>query len=197
MNATLKSSFRRSHRPRKIRRTTRTTIFVALISLFYMLLMIPLLTLEWISEGWWIGTVFVFSPRVVFLIPPVVFIMGSFLWHRKSIFVNLISIVIAGGPLMHLQLPQLSIPELPDADQRIRVASCNVQGFEPDFGAVMTELGSRDPNVIVLQESLGDHPLVDTWFGEWHVHREDSFLLASKFPRSFTERLGKKLRLKP
>ena len=187
MSATIKPRFRRSNRPRKVRRTTRTTIFVALISLFYMLLMIPLLALEWISEGWWVGTVFAYSPRVVFLIPPVVFIMGSFLWHRKSIVVNLISIVIAGGPLMHLHLPQLSIPELPDTDQRIRFATCNVQGFEPDFGAVLTELGARDPNVIVLQESIGDHSLIDQWFGEWNVYRTDSFLLASKFPLKHVE----------
>jgi hypothetical protein len=160
---------------------------VALTSLFYMLLMFSLPGLDWISEAWWVGTIFAYAPRVVFLIPPVIFIMGSYLWHRKSIIINLISIAIVLGPLMHLELPQLSVPELPTADQRIRFATCNIQGFKPDFGAVLQELGTRNPNIVVFQESMGDHSLIDQWFSDWNVYRTDSFMVASRFPLTHVE----------
>lgn len=184
---------RQSSRQRPRRRTTRLTIVVALISLLYLILMIPLLALEWISESWWIGTVFAYSPRVVFLVPPVIFIVGSFLWHRKSIIVNLISIVIAAGPLMHLQLPPTSVPELPAKDQQIRLVTYNVQGFEPDFSAVLQELGPHDPNVVIFQEAFGEQPLIEQWFGGWNIHREDAFLVASKFPMKHVETMFSKI----
>lgn len=169
------------------------TIFVALASLLYLLLMIPLLGLEWISETWWIGTIFTYAPRIVFLVPPVLFIVGSFLWHRKSIIVNLISIVICAGPLMHLVLPPMSVPELPEKDQRIRFVTCNVQGFEPNFSAVLQEIGTHDPNVVVFQEALGSHPLIEQWFDGWEIHSEDSFLIASKFPLKHVETMFSKV----
>ena len=194
MTATmLHSQANQSQRTRRPRRTTKLTIFIALISLLYLILMIPLLGLEWVSETWWVGTIFAYSPRVVFLIPPVIFIVGSFLWHRKSVIVNLISIVIAAGPLMHLQLPPTSVPQLPEKEQQIRLVTYNVQGFEPDFSAVLQELGSHDPNVVLFQESFGEQPLIEQWFGGWNIYREDAFMVASKFPMKHVETMFSKV----
>ncbi len=145
------------------------------------------LLLQLVSEGWWLSTVLVYLPRSPWLLPALILLPVSLYWNWKVSFVNLATLLLILGPVMNLQCGGFFRPEVDKSAYRFTVVSCNVQSFRPDFRKVVNEMHRIDPDVILFQEAFEDHPLVETFFEGWNVHRVDEYLVASKLPLKFID----------
>ncbi len=132
-----------------------------------------------VSERTWWGTVFMFLPRHAFLTAPTLLLVLSLFVYRRMILINLAGVLVAAFPLMGARIP-LTLPTN-DSDG-LRVVSCNVQRYEPDFDSVLREIVSDKPDVVALQEALWvDSRLGDTFPG-WHTLHEDEYWIGSRYP---------------
>lgn len=139
-----------------------------------------------VSESWWVGTVFTYLPRAPWAVPALVLGMLACRWHLPSLGINLIALLLVVGPLMEFRAPWLA--EQPHttattaAARPLRFVSANVQHYRPDFGALLQEIHRLRPDVLVLQEAIGDHPLLIESFPEWHRLHVDYFWIGSRYP---------------
>jgi vancomycin resistance protein VanJ len=135
-----------------------------------------------VSERTWWGTLFTFLPRHALLAAPALLLLCSLFTHRRSILVNLAAMILAAGPLMGGRIPLGGFGGESASEATIRIVSCNVQCFEPDFELVVDEIKDIAPDVVTFQEAIGDSALLPRAFPGWHILREDQYLIGSRYP---------------
>jgi endonuclease/exonuclease/phosphatase (EEP) superfamily protein YafD len=135
-----------------------------------------------VSEHTWWGTLFLFLPRHVFLAVPTLLLLCSLFTDRRSILINLAGMALAAGPLMGGRVPLSFFVGRNTPKSRIRIVSCNVQVYGPDFDSVVREIKAHSPDVVVLQEAVGESPLLPRYFPGWHILNEDQYLIGSRYP---------------
>lgn len=149
-------------------------------------LVVGLLVLVFVvSERWWLGTLATYLPRAPWAAPSLVLSLVAVFWHRPSLWINLIALGLVIGPLMDVRAPGLT--RSLQADRRptthaLRIVSCNVQAFRPNFAEVMREVLHFQPDIVALQEARGEHPLLAESFPDWHHLHHDYYWLASRYP---------------
>lgn len=138
-----------------------------------------------VSENWWVGTLLTFAPRSPWLVPTVLLMLMSLIWHRDSIKINLISLLTVLIPIMGLSIPLerwLLGPARSTDETLLKIVSCNVQAFKPDFDKVLSEISAIKPDLIVLQEApLGDARLND-YCRDWHIVNQGLFWVGCRYP---------------
>jgi endonuclease/exonuclease/phosphatase (EEP) superfamily protein YafD len=135
--------------------------------------------LWFVSERTWWGTILTFVPRHAFLVLPAFFLLVSLFAYRRMVWVNLAGVLVAAFPLMGGRVP-LVLPV--DEAGGLRIVSCNVQRYEPDFDLVLREITDKRPDVVALQEALWTDPRLGTTFPGWHTIQEDEYWLGSRYP---------------
>lgn len=138
-----------------------------------------------VSESWWLGTVFTFLPRIPYLLPVLVLAGLSWKYHRKSLWTNAASAFLVLVPIMDLQLPWQSLLGGDPEGKRLKVLSCNVQGYEPDFSQIMREITQHKPDVIAFQEVYSDNEALEAYLSGWEMVRHEEYLVASRYPLKF------------
>lgn len=144
-----------------------TTILAATVVLWF------------VSEQTWWGTALTFLPRHAFLAMPALLLVASLLVYRRMIFVNLAAVLVAAFPLMGARIP-LALPA--DDGDGLRIVSCNVQRYEPDFDLVLREITAHQPDVVALQEALWTDERLGRTFPGWHTIQEDEYWIGSRYP---------------
>lgn len=158
---------------------TRT---IALCSLANLFLLLGCAWLIWqTSETWWVGSLLTFLPREPLLIPTVVLVCASSIWHRPSLLFHALSISVAALGIIDWSWPLETLPPVVDGP-KVRIASCNVQSFEPDFPQVVRELRDAKPDLIVFQEALSENRDWEEPFMDWHRVHVEYFWVASRWP---------------
>lgn len=139
-----------------------------------------------VSERWWVAAALTYLPRSPWALPAVILGAAAMWCHRPSVLVNVLSFGLAVGPIMELRVPGLlnapSTAIASTGQTKLRIVSCNVQLYKPDFAAVLNELSPYRPDVVVLQEALGDHPLLERFFPDWHHLHVEMFWIGSPYP---------------
>ena len=138
-----------------------------------------------VSEQSWIGTLLTYAPRAPYLIPSLALLVASLFWNRAWLGINLISTLIVLVPIMGLAVPtdfESVTKQRFSSQTAIKIVSCNVQEFQPDFRKVMREIFAINPDVIALQEALKDEPILKTQFPDWHVVHHGNFWVGSRYP---------------
>jgi endonuclease/exonuclease/phosphatase (EEP) superfamily protein YafD len=166
-------------RPRG-RRLVKTVRILSLLDFVIVTLAIAVLWI--VSERTWWGTLLTFLPRHAFLVAPILLLLVSLFADRRMIAVNLASLVLAAGPLMGGRIPWSNVAGNETSEQNLRIVSCNVQCFEPDFESVLREITSLSPDVVAFQEAIGETTLLPRYFPGWQVLREDQYLIGSRYP---------------
>ncbi len=164
------------------RRPARWPLALSLINLASVLVAAGLLRFG--SEDWWRTMPLVYLPKAPFLAPTVLMILLFAALRPRLLPINLLSLAIVLGPIMGLVLPfsRWSEPAMSPVND-LRLVSCNIQAFEPNFPEVIEELALHQPDVVVFQEVRGgDHPLLSRVFPGWHVVRENFLWIGSKYP---------------
>ena len=175
---------RSRHTPR--RRTRISKKFVRFLTIANL----GALTVVWyllfqVSETWWLSTALTYLPRLPYAFPAFVLLAGSILWDRRTVVLNIVAIAIALGPIAEYKIPVSSMlagSPTSTPGPPLKVVSCNIQQFRPDFTTVLRELASEAPDVVAFQECQGLHPLLDQFFDGWHCAHVSEFWIGSKYP---------------
>lgn len=138
-----------------------------------------------VSETWWVGILLTYAPRMPYIVPALMLIVASLCWHRESLGINIVAAAIAAVPTMGLVIPfepMLRGSTPTDRSATLRIVSCNVQEFKPNFRKVLNEIAAIRPDIVALQEALTDDPDLQQHFHDWnHVH-VGNFWIGSRFP---------------
>jgi endonuclease/exonuclease/phosphatase family metal-dependent hydrolase len=138
-----------------------------------------------ISERWWISAAIMYLPRAPWAIPSLVLAVAGLIWHRPSLWLNVMAFLMVAGPLMEFRAPGFTGPFTTTAAHQtkvLRVVSCNVQAYKPNFADVLREVHQFKPDVVAFQEARGDHPLLRDSFPDWHSLHHEYFFVASRYP---------------
>lgn len=150
------------------------TIVVAVILLLFV-----------VSERWWVSTAILYLPRAPWAIPSIVLAIAGLIWHRPTLWINLLAFLMVVGPLMEFRAPGFTGPFVTSVAAKtstLRVVSCNVQAYSPNFADVLREVHQFRPEIVAFQEARGDHPLLTDSFPNWHRLHYEYFFVASKYP---------------
>lgn len=137
-----------------------------------------------VSEDWWVGTVATYAPRLPMLFPALLLGLAGWHWHRWSILPNVLAAGIIAGPVAGFQFSAISSDggAAMSPGSELRVVSCNVQNFEPDFAAVLAEISRVNPDVVAFQEAREMPPLLEKYFGTWHTVHRGEYWIGSRYP---------------
>lgn len=133
------------------------------------------------NESWWLGTLLLYSPRWLALVPAAVLIPFAACWSRRSLAILLSGgvtwLFLIGGFILHWPSPADSSE--PDV---LRVLTCNMQGGLADRGSFLTLVARLQPDVVLLQEwngELNDEAFVDS---TWNFAQSGHLWVASRLP---------------
>ncbi|MFO0919970.1 MAG: endonuclease/exonuclease/phosphatase family protein [Planctomycetaceae bacterium] len=164
-------------------RRARWLLTLSLVNLLGVLVVAGLL--RFASEDWWRTMPLVYLPKMPLLIPSLGLIGLTAVRRVRWVPINLASLILVLGPIMGFVLPvsRWTGPVASESQDELRLVSCNIQAFKPNFPEVIGELALHRPDVVVFQEVRGDdHPLLREFFKGWHVARDEFLWVGSKFP---------------
>ncbi|GIX05399.1 MAG: hypothetical protein KatS3mg114_1268 [Planctomycetaceae bacterium] len=154
-----------------------------------------LLLLWWsltvLSETWWFTSVLTYLPRHPWLVPGGLLLGLSLMqraWYAAGM--NLLSLAIVAGPVMDYRwggyfsqnILAATTSTASATNFTLRVATCNVQAYQPHFAQVFAELQRWRPDVILLQEAATDHPLLSEFFPAGFSVHTDHYWIGSRYP---------------
>ncbi|MEX1233297.1 MAG: endonuclease/exonuclease/phosphatase family protein [Planctomycetaceae bacterium] len=156
----------------------RLSTFVNALGVLFVYVMIHV-----VSESHWIGVVLTYFPRMLYPVPAFVLALVSWRWSRYLAIGNLFLLWLALGPIMDFRYGGLFVDG--DAEKgSLKILSCNVQRYSPDFTDVLREIDSLDPDIVAFQESKLNYPPQIEYFSKkpWHQAGFHQFRIFSKFP---------------
>jgi len=136
-----------------------------------------------VSENWWFSSALTYAPRLPYLVPTVGLLIAAAVWHRASLLVNLIALAVVTIPIMGLTLPVAAwTAPSPTGGPMIKLISCNVQDYRPDFAGMLAEVGRYHPDVVLFQDARSQSRVLDEYFRDWNTVHDGEFFAASRFP---------------
>ena len=153
-----------------------------------------LILLFGVSEHFFLGALFCFAPRIFALIPSLILLPLSLVWARNAVILNAVTAILILTVAMEFNIPDRGKEKIEDSgnQQPLRILSCNVQRMEPDFSAVLAEITSIKPDLIVFQEARDKKykpPPLSEVFPDWHVCVENEYQVASRYPARVVDHL--------
>lgn len=139
------------------------------------------------SENWWLSGALIYLPQTPLLIPSVCLLACSLMWHIRSALLNLTSIGLILVCLCGARFSMKPFNEIPDSGRNVRLITCNVQNFEPNFGQVLREVARFKPDVLVLQEARQVPKMLKEYLEGWNWQHEAGLMVGSKWSLSEAE----------
>ena len=137
--------------------------------------------LNGLSDSWWLSSSAGYLPRLPWAVPAMLLAVWSLIAQRKLFAVNLAAAALVCGPVMGFNVPWQAAPaSIPG--ESLKVVTCNIHGFGPDFAQVLQEVSRCNPDIVVFQEALTPHPLLDRYFADWHTVHRGEYWVGSRFP---------------
>lgn len=136
-----------------------------------------------IGETWWVGTALTYAPLSLLCVPPAVLGLLSLPWDRRAVLLHLVAMGVVAGPVMGFVVPvQKLLDRQTHASPRLRVVTCNVQGFREGFDLRLKEILDLKPDLLVLQEASQAYPQLDQALPGWSFVAAGNLRIGSRFP---------------
>jgi vancomycin resistance protein VanJ len=168
--------------------------WVARLTYIYLALMVFLwFGLRIIADEWSLGTLFLYGPRWICLLPLLVLIpLAIKVRSWKSIAFLAMTTLVIVGPIMGGTISPQTLWSGVDRSECIRILTCNTDGEVLNRGSLRELIAQTKPDIVALQEA--ESPETDTLFPPgWHVTEVHGGLrIASHFSIEKTEYLGDK-----
>lgn len=144
-------------------------------------------------ERWWFTAFNLYLPQAIWLIPGVVFIIICFLTARRWLWLPLLCVAWVAGPLMGLCWPWGQAHGSSTATP-VRVMTWNVKYCSRGKlaqQALRDDIARANPDIVMLQDAGGIlKGALGSYFAKWHLHSQEQFVIASRFPLAETEILS-------
>ena len=142
-----------------------------------------LIALKLVSERWWLSEALLFFPRAPHAAVALLLLPLSMLCCRKAVGFSVVAVLLVVGPIMGLNVPIHFGPGAPQISAgHLRIVSCNVQRYQPAFEGLIGEVTAAVPDVVVFQEAVGEHPLLDEAFPDWYSLHIGEYFVAARRP---------------
>ncbi|MDA0590623.1 MAG: endonuclease/exonuclease/phosphatase family protein [Planctomycetota bacterium] len=163
------------------RRFSRWTLWASVLNvLFTMALVVSMLE---VSENWWLTGTLIFVPQLPLLIPSICLLVASLVFNIRAALLNVACLGLVLFSLCGAGFSMKAFDEVPNSARNIRVLSCNVQNFQPDFSKVMREVSRAKPDIVAFQEARDTPPEMLTQFLKgWHFQHVGEFWVGSRWP---------------
>ena len=135
-----------------------------------------------ISENWWLSGALIYVPQTPLLIPSICLAFCSLAWHFRSLLLNLAAFGVILLCLCGFRFSMKPLNDVAESESHVKVVTCNVQNFQPNFGKVLREIARVDPDVVALQEAFEPPQILFDSFEGWHWHHEHEFQVGSRWP---------------
>lgn len=139
-----------------------------------------------VSESHWLGSVVTFLPRLPWLIPGLLLLAVSLLARSRTFWWNVVAILVALPSITEFNVPWNRLvepsPSVAKDERTLRLVSCNVQNFSPDFSLVLREVQRAKPDIVAFQEALRPPRLLAEHFEDWHQIHVRGLWIGSKWP---------------
>ncbi len=139
------------------------------------------LTLRTVGEAWWVSTVGLYLPRIVFGAPLLAVAAALFrLRMRRLLVAQAASALLVVFPIMGFVLPW---PVSRDAESpTVRVFSLNADSGREGIDRIVEEIARLSPDVVLLQEVYGDETFATLLRATYPtVETSGQFVLATRF----------------
>lgn len=154
----------------------------------YLALLLAILLLNLTGpDRYWVGTLNLYLPQVMWAVPGVVLLCLAFRVSRVGALVPLLGLLLVLGPVMGYRLHRSSAAAAPPG-ATIRVLTWNIKYGKHDLKPLIAELESSRPDVVLFQDAVAaaKGPLRD-YFRNWDVRSAGQYLIASRYPLSRAE----------
>lgn len=163
------------------RRFARWTLWTSVLNVLFTMALVFLM-LE-VSENWWLTGTLIFVPQLPLLIPSICLLAASLVFHFRSSFLNAVSLGLILFSVCGASFSMKAFDPVADSSRHIRIVTCNVQNYEPDFSKVMREVSRNRPDIVAFQEARTSAPKMLTDFlKEWHFQHIGEFWIGSRWP---------------
>jgi vancomycin resistance protein VanJ len=137
----------------------------------------------------WLGTIAIFSPRWIVLLPLFLLVPMAVLFNRRCFLIVIPVTFIAIFAVMGLCIPIGSSYTPKISDFPVRVLTCNVHGrtLQPERLAAL--IADEHPDIIILQEWLGQYQQDVFGDGQWNVEQDGEHCVATRFPIDLARRV--------
>lgn len=133
------------------------------------------------SDLWWPGTILLFGPRWVFLLPLSMLMPLALLRDRAMLPILVLAGLVALGPVMGFRTGWRSLLPVEMRDGDLRVASFNVRGGTDLTRTPAALLAEWGPDIAAFQECAPDFSAGLRESSGWHVDSRSGVCLASRF----------------
>ena len=164
-------------------RPRRHGTFVAFLSWIYALEIVSAwLFLKIEGDRSWLGTIAIFSPRWIVILPLAFLVPLALAFNRRCIWILAIATIGAIFWVMGLCLPWRVLIAPERSGLAVRVLTCNVHGQVLHSHQLADLIAAVHPDVVVLQE--WSPPYESTIFGDgqWYVVTTGPQCIATRFP---------------
>lgn len=139
-----------------------------------------------VSESHWLGSVVTFLPRLPWLVPGLLLLTVSLLARSRTFWWNVVAILVSLPSITEFNVPWNRLvepsPSVAKDERTLRLVSCNVQNFSPDFSLVLREVQRAKPDIVAFQEALRPPRLLAEHFEDWHQIHVRGLWIGSKWP---------------
>jgi endonuclease/exonuclease/phosphatase (EEP) superfamily protein YafD len=175
-------------------RPRRSARAVAWLSWLYVAGLVGMAILLWTcSDAWWPVTMLMYAPRWPLGLPLVLLVPAAILVRPRSLWALFVATAVLLWPVMGLCVPWRQVLAGEPTGPQVRVLTCNVHYQQLDPLEFRGLIGEARPDIIALQywTSRDEAALPST--SDWHIHRQDQFLLISRYPIRATHTRGEPL----
>jgi endonuclease/exonuclease/phosphatase (EEP) superfamily protein YafD len=159
-------------------------IAVVGVSIAYpVVLLVIVLLLRFVGEGWWVTDLGLYLPRWAFAAPLPITVAALLAYKEKRLLVTqAVAALIVVFPLMGFVLPWPAGRD--ESEPVVRVLSYNVNSGYGGVDKIIAEIDGFSPDIVLLQEIFTNHDTVKELMQARYpaVQLSTQFLVASRFP---------------
>jgi len=137
----------------------------------------------------WLGTIAIFSPRWIVLLPLFLLAPMAMLFNRRCFLIVIPVTIIAIFAIMGLCIPIGPSYTPKSSDLSVRVLTCNVHGQTLQPERLVALIADVHPDIIILQEWLAKYREDVFGDGQWNIDQDGEHCMATRFRIDLAERV--------
>jgi vancomycin resistance protein VanJ len=160
---------------------------VPLVMTYTLALLVAVVALRFVGEGWWATTIALYLPRVLFALPLPFVVLPLLMGPRRRVWLLAPPLGLLLFPLMDLHLgPGVLVKTAEAARPSLRVLSYNIQSADHAREVARTVRGTGADLILLQEWDFRAAPFLADLPG-YHTHFDGQFGVLSRFPISAIE----------
>ncbi|MDT8405487.1 endonuclease/exonuclease/phosphatase family protein [Sulfuriflexus sp.] len=161
----------------------------------YLVVVLGVLAILYLTgDRWWFGTVLLYGPRWIYLLPMAVLVPIALAWQRRSLWLLGLTFIVITWPIMGLNV-SVNRWLSESVQSELRVVTYNVHRWEVSGDEITALLNEVQPDLLAVQECASPRRVKNKIPEKWFTESAGYSLVVSRHPISRCEswRRGKEI----